>query len=76
MLGIKREMRVCQNTVITEKSPNSNYGYYSRFCPQRDGSFKDTFFSSCHQRDGILLRTNCSVYNGGRIDYKNWLIFA
>ena len=54
MLGIRREMKVCQKTVMAEKSPNSNYGYYSKFV------LKGT----------VLLRTNCSVYNGGRIDYK------
>ena len=43
--------RVCQNTVMTEKTSSSNYGYLSK-CPQRDGSFEDTFFSSCPQRDG------------------------
>ena len=36
---------------MTEKTSSNNYGYLPK-CPQRDGSFEDTFFSLCPQRDG------------------------
>ena len=74
MLGIRREMKVCQNMVMAEKSPNSNYGYYSKFVLKGTVPLR-TLFSNLVLKGTVLLRTNCSVYNGGRIDYKIWLIF-